>query len=430
MSATIRDDWRGYSLGGYLLIGFVIAGFGGGASFIRIDSALVAPATIAVASSREIVGHLEGGIISAVLAHEGDTVTDGQLLFRLDDTAARSNYDVLQSQLFADLALTSRLEAEWHHDAAITWSPELANLPPSYGNLKSDESRAFADRRRSLDGQLAIHAAHIAQTELEIIGMRQEEASSARQLALVRQELTGVDALLSQQLVQITRMLTLRREEARLEGVISRSATDQLRSTQAIAETRLDMVHVSDQFREDVSASLGKARQRIEETRSKLAVTRDVLMRTEVRAPIAGSIQAVRVGGVGQVIRQGEPLLELVPAHDRLRIDAQVQPNEIGDLQPGQQAEVRFPAFPSRDLPVMLGRVESVSGDRLLDDATHRPYYLALISVDPAELAPTISARLRPGMPAEVVVPQGERTMMSFLVDPLVMALRHTFVER
>jgi HlyD family type I secretion membrane fusion protein len=206
--------------------------------------------------------------------------------------------------------------------------------------------------------------------------------------------------------------------------------TDQARSERAIAETDLQIQQLQEHFQEQVAAALTDTRRQIGEAREKLTITRDILERIYIVAPVAGSVQALRVGGGGQVVRQGEPLLEIVPDHDRLQINAQFQPADVSDLRPGQTAEVRFPSFPSRGTQLILGRVESVSGDRLVDDVTHSPYFLGIISIDPVNLPAAFASHMRPGMPAEVLVPTGERTVMSYLTDPLSRGLRRTFVER
>jgi HlyD family secretion protein len=425
-------SWRSYGIAGYALILLTFGVLGGGACVVRIDSALVAPATVTVESNRTVVAHLEGGIIDDVLVHEGDRVTSGQALFRLSDVAPRANMTLLEGQLAAGLALEARLEAERDQTPEIVWPAELATLPvqAKVAQAMNDQQAQFRDRRASLDGQAAILRARISQLRLEIQGMGIEKDSTGTQLGFIKTELTGVSDLFKQKLVELARLLALQREQARLEGTVGRLITDQARSERAIAETDLQIQQLQQHFQEQVATSLTDTRRQIGEVREKLAIARDVLARIYITAPIAGSVQALRVGGGGQVIRQGEPLLEIVPAHDRLQINAQFQPADVSDLRPGQTAEVRFPAFPARGTPLILGRVESVSGDRLVDDVTHLPYFLGIISVDPATLPAEFASHLRPGMPAEVVVPTGERTVMSYLTDPLSRGLRRTFVER
>jgi len=430
--ASTPPSWRSYGYAGYALILFTFGVLGGGACVVRIDSAIIAPATVTVESNRTVVAHLEGGIIAEVLVHEGDKVTGGQPLFRLSDIAPRANMTLLQGQLAAGLALEARLAAERDQVPNIVWPTELTTLPvqAQIAQAMNDQAAQFRDRRLSLDGQAAILRARISQLRLEIEGMGIEKHSTETQLGFIRTELVGVTDLFKQKLVQLARLLALQREQARLEGTVGRLITDQARSERAVAETDLQIQQLQQHFQEQVATALTDTRRQIGEVREKLAIAQDILERIYIIAPVAGSVQALRVGGGGQVIRQGEPLLEIVPDHDRLQINAHFQPSDVSDLRPGQTAEVRFPAFPSRGTPLILGQVESVSGDRLVDDVTHLPYFLGIISVDPVSLPPKFASHLRPGMPAEVLVPTGERTVMSYLTDPLSRGLRRTFVEQ
>jgi HlyD family secretion protein len=430
--ASAPPSWRSYSYAGYAVILFTFGVLGGGACVVRIDSAVIAPATVTVESNRTVVAHLEGGIIAEVLVHEGDKVIGGQSLFRLSDIAPRANMTLLQGQLAAGLALEARLAAERDQVPNIVWPTELTTLPvqAQIAQAMSDQAAQFRDRRLSLDGQAAILRARISQLRLEIEGMGIEKDSTGTQLGFIRTELVGVTTLFKQKLVPVARLLALQREQARLEGTVGHLITDQARSERAVAETDLQIQQLQEHFQEQVATALTDTRRQIGEVREKLAIAQDILERIYIIAPVAGSVQALRVGGGGQVIRQGEPLLEIVPDHDRLQINAHFQPSDISDLRPGQTAEVRFPAFPSRGTPLILGRVESLSGDSLVDDVTHLPYFLGIISVDPASLPSKFASHLRPGMPAEVVVPTGERTVMSYLTDPLSRGLRRTFVEQ
>ena len=425
-------SWRPYGIAGYALILFTFGVLGGGACVVRINSAIIAPATVTVASNRKVVAHLEGGIIDQVLVREGDKVTGGQPLFRLSDVSARANAMLLQGQLIADLALEARLVAERDQTSDITWPKDLTELPDQAQvlRIKNDQTAQFLGRRRSMDGQTAILRNRITQLQLEIEGMGIEKDSTRAQLGFIRTELTGVTELFEQKLVQITRLLSLRREQARLDGSIGRLITDQAKSERGIVETNLQIQQLQEHFQEQVATTLAETRRRIGDVREKLAIAHDILERVYITAPIAGSVQALRVGGGGQVIRQGEPLLEIVPDHDRLQINAQIQPTDIADLQPGQSAEVRFPAFPARETPLILGHLQSISGDRLVDDITHLPYFLGIVVIDQTNLPPALAGQLRPGMPAEVVVPTGERTVMSYITDPLSRGLRHAFIQK
>ena len=332
----------------------------------------------------------------------------------------------------ADLALQERLQAERALVETVPWPGVLAPFLPGEpaSQAIADQSAQFQERRRSLRGQEDILEARIAQLQTEIEGIRIEHTATETQLGYIRTELAGVLELYAQKLVQLPRVMALQRERARLEGTIGRLIADAAKAGRNIAEIRLDIDQLREKFREEDARALTEVRQRIGETREKLTVADDVLRRSYIAAPIAGSVQGLRVGGSGQVIRQGEPLLDIVPTDYRLQISAQFDPNDIADLRPGQQVEIRFPAFYARTTPLLLGRLESVSRDRLVEEGTGQPYFLGLITTEQLDIPPDLRGRIRAGMPAEVVVPLGERTIISYLVSPLSQSLRRTFIEK
>ena len=270
----------------------------------------------------------------------------------------------------------------------------------------------------------------IRQIQVEIDGIRIERTSTEAQLGYIRSELAGVLVLYGQKLVPVSRVMALQRERARLEGSIGRLIADAAKAERNIAEIRLNIDQIEEKAQEEVANATTEVRQRIGETREKLTVAGDVLRRIDVVAPIAGSVQALRIAGGGQVIRPGEPLLEIVPGTYTLQIHAEFNPNDIADLRPGQEVEIRFPTFHARTTPLILGHFDLVSRDRLVDETTNQPYFLGLISTDEAGIPPGLRDRLRAGMPAEVIVPTGERTLMSYLVSPLSNSFRRALIEK
>jgi HlyD family type I secretion membrane fusion protein len=225
--------------------------------------------------------------------------------------------------------------------------------------------------------------------------------------------------LLEKGLMQKSRVLALEREQNRLEGVIGRSTADSAKAQNGIGEAKLQIDQLRKKFHEDVNASMVEVRQKIAELRQKVTVSADVLQRIEIRAPRAGVVQNVRVATVGGVVRPGEALLELIPDGDGMIVNAQVSPMDIDAIRPDMQAEVRFSSFHSKVLPVIMGRVASVSRDRLTDEQTKQPYFLARIVVEEDNIPVQIRDRITAGMPSEIVVPTGERSVIDYLVRPL-----------
>lgn len=424
-------DWRGPAMAGYLLILLVFGLMGGWAAFAKLDRAVVAPAVIAVESNRKVVQHFEGGIVSEIFVREGDQVADGQVLFRLNDVQARAGAELQRNQLDAALVLQARLLAERDQATAIDWPIDLLRRrdEPLITRLIQDQTAQFTSRQVARQGQTDILGQRAEQLRQEIRGFEVERRATEQQLVLIRRELAALQDLLRNRLVPVSRVMALEREQARLEGLVGRLLSDAAKAEQAISETQLQAAQLQQRFHEDTAAALIETRQKIDDLRERIAVASDVLSRIEIRAPRAGTVLGLRVFGLGQVIRSGEALLEIVPFDDQLVVHAQFAPPDIANLHPGQEVEVRFPSFQSRTIPLVIGRLDRLSQDRLTDAATGHPYFLGTVSVDKLALPPSLEARLRAGMPAEIFVATGERTALSYLTSPLTASLRRAFTE-
>jgi HlyD family secretion protein len=225
-------------------------------------------------------------------------------------------------------------------------------------------------------------------------------------------------------------MLALEREKKRLEGANGKLVSDQGSAQDSIEETRLRIDQLRGKFAEQVAGELLAVRQKIAELHEKIAVAADVLSRLKITAPIAGTVQNLQDFTIGQVIQPGEKLLDIVPAHDPLVVQAHFAPTDIDGVYEGQRAEIRFPAFHDRTIPVIEGVLQNVSRDRLVDSATKEPYFLGLVSVARTDIPPALEQRLRAGMPAQVIVSAGRRTLLDYLVSPLAETLHKAFVQR
>jgi len=426
------SDWRKVAVAGYAVIIFTFGIVGGWAAVAELDRAVIATATVAIESNRKVVQHFEGGIIREILIKEGEDVQEGQVLFRLEGVQAKANMDLIRNQLEAALALEARLVAERDQAPEITWPDEIKKRAsdPIVAKVIEDQTTQFRERRASMQGQIDILEARIQQVTTEIEGIAIEKEATEQQVEYIRSELEGLRQLRAKDLIPVTRLLTMERERTRLEGIIGRAIADQAKAESSIGESRLQIQQLRQKFQEETAAAIQEVRQKIADLREKITVANDVLQRIEIKAPRSGNVQALKVFTVGQVIRSGEPLLEIVPTDERLVVQAQFSPTDIDSVYAGQEAEIRFPAFHSRTIPVMLGRLESVSRDRLIDEATKQPYYLGLVTVNKIDVPKELQSRIRAGMPAEVIVAAGERTVLSYIVSPLSNALRKSFTEQ
>ncbi|MFZ3181679.1 MAG: HlyD family type I secretion periplasmic adaptor subunit [Methylocystis silviterrae] len=434
MSSRTQEvtEWRPFAIAGYIMILLTFGVAGGWAAIAKIDRAVVAPASISVETNRKSVQHFEGGIVREILIKEGDHVSEGQVLLRLEKTQAQANTDLVRNQLYAFLALEARLLAERDEKSEIAWPVEfdLEKQDPVVSGLIVDQVNQFNERRASLLGQIKILESKANQLRIEISGIDIEKDSTEKQTKYINEELVGLRRLLTKHLVPTNRVLTMERERTRLEGVIGKAIADKAKVEGAISEIGSQIAQLKQKQHEDIATSLLDVRQKIGDFRQKSIVAADVLRRVAITAPRAGTVQNMKVFTLGQVVRSGELLLEVVPEDERLIIYAQFSPTDIDVIHEGQRAEIRFPAFHSRSIPLMTGELESISSDRLVDEASKQPYYLGIISIDRAEVPEEYRSRLRSGMPAEVLVAAGERTVLDYLISPLQSSLTKTFIEQ
>lgn len=425
-------QWRHFAIAGYAIIVLTFGVAGGWAAVAKVDQAVVAPAVVAVESNRKTLQHFEGGIVREILVKDGDQVGQGQVLFRLEKVQAQANNDLLQSQLDSAHALEARLLAERENKDDITWPESIAQRSslPQIQRLMDDQLGQFQDRRASLRGQIKVLEAKIGQVKTEIGGIAIEKASTEKQVAYINDELVNLRRLLQNQLVPATRVFAMERERTRLEGVIGKAISDSARAEGQIAEINVQIRQLQQRFQEEVATSLLEVRQKIGDYSERSTVAKDVLKRVEIVAPRSGTIQNLKVFTLGQVIRSGEPLLDIVPQDEPLIVQAQFSPTDIDTVHAGAEAEIRFPSFHSRQMPLMVGKLQFVSHDRLIDEAQRVQYYLGVVAINKADIPEEYRSRIRPGMPAEVIVTAGERTVLNYLVSPLTESLRKTFIEK
>jgi len=428
--AEVIRDWKRPALIGYALITFTFLVLGGWSAVAKLDSAVTAPGTVAEGTGRKSVQHLEGGIVKEIFVREGEHVTAGQVLFRLDPIQAEANRDLLENQLDALLAEQTRLIAERDRSTTIAWPDEIVTRKyrPTVKQAIIDQTKQFNDRQNSYHGQVDLLQAKIAQLKIEIQGMQVEREATKQQLQLVSQELNDLEYLLAEKLVQKSRVLALQREKSRLEGVIGRSMKDEAKAENEIGEAQLQIQQVRNKFDEEIARAIVEVRSKINDSREKIRVAQSVFQRLDITAPVAGTAQDLKIFTVGGIIKPGDVLLQVIPDHDALIVQAHVSPHDMDRMWAGMRAEVRFTSFKSNVLPIISGRVESVSRDRLLDEANRQPYFLAQVVVDdiPEELRDRIVA----GMPADLVFPTGERTVLNYLIRPLQDRMNGAFRER
>ena len=353
------SEWRPIAFAGYTLIALTFGVGGVWAAVAKLDKAIIASGFVETETNRKTVEHLEGGIVSAILVKEGDHVAEGQVLFRLEQVQAEANNELLSNQLASALALEARLIAERDRAQEVSWPEELQDrsAEPAISRILDDQIHQFQERRGSLEGQKNILQSRIVQLNTEITGISIEKNSTEKQTSYINEELVGLRELAEKKLVPVTRVYAMERERTRLEGDFGRAVEDIAKAQSSIEEMNIQSQELTQKFQEEVASSLLDARQKIADLRERMAVAQDVVNRLAITAPRAGTVQNLKVFTIGQVLRGGEPLLDIVPDNDFLVVHAEFSTADIDNVFAGMTTEIRFPAFHSRTIPVMLGKI-------------------------------------------------------------------------
>lgn len=432
VSKGVRDSIRLHLIIGLSVVGLLAGGLGGWASTQQISGALIAPGQIVVESNVKKVQHPTGGVVGEVRARDGDVVKAGDILVRLDDTVTRASLAIVTKNLDAAYARAARLEAEQRGIDHINFPMQLLDRTndPDVNNLMRSEMKLFDVRVNGRAGQKAQLRERVTQLNEEIAGLTAQEKAKDQEIALVEKELDGVRQLYDQHLVQISRLTTLERDAARLNGERAQYIASKAQAKGKISETELQIIQVDKDMVSEVSKDLRETNDKIGEFVERKVTAEDQLRRVDIRAPQDGMVLQSTVHTVGGVITAGDAIMLIVPQSDDLQVEAKVNPQDIDKLQVGQKTLLRLSALNQRTTPELNGVVSRVSPDVTTDQRTGQSYYTIRVTMPPEEIARLDAAKLIPGMPVEAFVQTGDRTMMSYLMKPLHDQLMRAFREK
>lgn len=427
----LQTHARGPIMAGLIIIGVMFGGFGVWSAVAQLDSAVVAHGVVAVEGRRKVIQHLEGGIVADILVADGEKVEKDQVLVRLDPVRPRANLQIVRGQLDAAMALEARLTAERLGSPGIDFPPALLErlTEPEVADAIQGQIVLFEARREAQNGQTEVLESRILQLQEEIRGLTEERAANVRQMAILKDEIAGIEDLVGRGLVARPRLLALQRAVANLEGENARLSGNIARQQQAIGEARLQIISIKNQFREDVANRHRETEAQIFDLRERYTAARDIVDRIDLRAPHDGYIVGLRAHTIGGVIRPGDTIMEIVPTGEELVLEVQVRPEDVDNVTVGQEADVMLTAFKMRTTPTVPGTVVTVSADRLIDERSGAPYYLAKVLIDKDALARLEHVTLQPGMPAEVFIKVGLRSPLNYMIEPLTDSMRRAFRE-
>jgi epimerase transport system membrane fusion protein len=428
-SNTLPVDDRPVRRIGYLMLLVTFGLFGGWAALAPLDSSALAPGVVTVKSYRKTVQHLEGGIVRELRVHDGDLVKAGDVLLVLDNTQARSEVETTRSQLIAALQLQARLEAERDGQPEPVAVPALDPTDPRVQEARDSEARIFQTRRTSLLGEIGLQEKTIGQIEEQIRGLKAIIASKQMLAASYQEEIVDLRALLAEGYVDKQRLREQERSLSRLQTEVAESQSGIAQARVNIDEARLKILQLKKAFASEVAGLLGDARTKVYELRERLATLQDRDQRTDILAPESGMVMGMTVHTLGAVVSPGTALLDIVPANEELIVEAQVSPMDIDRIALGKLADIRFSAFKSSTTPVIEGRLVQISADRLINKDTGTAYYLARVALTDKGRQTLGNLTLVPGMPVEVLVNTGARTLLQYLMQPASNVFARSLIE-
>jgi HlyD family secretion protein len=414
-----------------VLIGAVVL-IGGWAGLVPLAGAVVVPGNLVVQSNVKAIQHPTGGIVADIAVNNGARVVAGQLLVRLDAVQARSNLQVVSKQLDEFRIRIARLIAERDGLPKPEIPDDMASRvgEPDIKLLLASELSLFNARANARKSQKDLLQSRIEQLGEEVTGLDAQIKSKADQLDLIAGELHGVQELYDKHLVPLTRLTTLQRESARIDGERGQLVSSIAETKAKIGEAQLQNIKLDQDFRSDVVKDLGESQGKEAELAEHSVAAKDVLDRIEIRSPTSGVINQLAIHTIGGVIRAGDTIMEIVPDSDDLLIEAHVQPKDIDEVRLGQKAYVAFSALNQRTAPKLLGEVSYVSADTAKEREPNSPFFTVRVTIPEEERRKLGEAQLVSGMPAELFMQTGSRTMLSYLFKPISEQLGRAFVER
>ena len=431
-TSNASSDTSAVARTGLWVLGLGFGGFLLWAAFAPLDEGVPTQGMVTIDTKRKTVQHLSGGIVKEVLVHEGQQVKEGEPLLRLDAAVARANYESVRQRYLGYRAMQSRLFAEQAGNAAIDFHPDVkaAMSDPLIKQQIVTQQQLIQARRAAL-------AADLQGIEENIQGLKEQLGSyqnilvqRRNQLSLLNEELNNVRGMVKEGYAPRNRQLELERMVAESNAAIADLVGNSLRVNRQVAELGQRSMARKQEYRKEIESQLADITRETQSDAEKfVAVTAD-LDRMEIKAPANGQVVGLTVQTVGAVLQPGQKLLDVVPDNQSLLLEAHIPPHLIDKVQTGLPADIRFNTFAHSPQLVVEGKILSVSGDLLSDpQAPQFAYYLARVQVTPAGMKTLGQRQMQPGMPVEIVIKTGERSLLTYLIHPLTKRMAASLKE-
>ncbi|HEY0879044.1 MAG TPA: HlyD family type I secretion periplasmic adaptor subunit [Zeimonas sp.] len=419
---------------GWLVLLVGLGGFFLWAALAPLDQGVPVSGTVLVSGNRKTVQPLQGGLVEAILVREGDRVKSGQPVVRLDSTRAKSELEIAKVQRLAARSAEARLIAEQLGRSSIALPAELQShaTDPRVAQAIALQTQLFHSRRANLANEIAAMREAIAGHESSVAGLERSMKARALQKQLLETEIAHQRDLAEEGYLPRNRVSEQRRLLAQLDAQIAEDAGNIGRLRNSVAELRLRVAQRQQEYQQDVGSQLASTQREADALDERIRALEFELANTVIRSPADGIVVGLNVFTEGGVVQSGAPLMDVVPEHEPLRIDAQVPPSLIDRVHPDLPVELMFTSFHQAKTPHIPGQVQLVGADALHDPKTGLPYYRAQIEVTPEgmRMLEAQSHHVRPGMQVEALIRTGERTMLNYLMKPLLDRMQPALTEQ
>jgi len=439
VTQAIEVDFTRVRRVGMTIIAVVFGGFGLWAVVAPLDSAALAPGVVIVKSYKKTIQHLEGGIVKDILVHEGDRVEAGDTLLVLDNTQTRAKLEIAKAQLFAFKARESRLLAERDgNDFSADVSAKVSEEPsalvskelrdPRFEKEIQSQRNFFNARASANQGETEVLNQRVEQLQANVSGLEALKRSKVSLVKSYAEEIQDYRGLLAEGYADKVRLRELERSHSRLEGEVAEHISSIAGTRIQVGETKLQILQLRKEFQSAVIDELGQVQTKLNDVEEQVRALEDTSARNTITSPVSGMAMSIQVHTIGAIITPGSAILDVIPSSGEFLVESQVSPADIDRVITGQKAKIRFSAFNSAT-PVIEGEVMTLSADRLTNEQTGMPYFLARVEVTAVGKKDLGGLELIPGMPAEVLINTGSRTFFEYLTQPITNALARSLIE-
>jgi protease secretion system membrane fusion protein len=420
----VNTDAKAYSRIGWLIVLFGIGGILLWLFFAPLDKGVPLSGTVAKESNRKAIQHPTGGIVQEILVKDGDVVKAGQVLVRMNATGVRSAFDTSEAQYLTARVAEARLLAERDGLKNVVYPQELVQRKnePRIAELMMTQNQLFTSRQMSLQSQLGSMDENIAGLKVQIKSLQESRESVKSQMAFLKEQLDGMRDLAKEGYIARNRLLDLERTYAQLSGQMAEDIGSIGRTQRQVMEVSLKRTQAQQEYQKEVRSQLSDVEREAEALSARLQSQSFDVANNEVKSPVDGTVTGLAIFTNGGVVQPGFKMMEVVPTNDPMIIEGNLAVNLIDRVHPGLKTELNFAAFNRNKTPQVEGEVIEVGADRLVEERNGNPYYKVRVRVTPEGQKKMAAAHLdiRPGMPVELFVNTGERTMANYLMKPIL----------